>query len=61
LITAVADKEAETREYLRDKYHCAIDLLFDWFVINCMTTDNFCFLFAKQAIPNQSNRRSTVQ
>ncbi len=22
---------------------CTIDLLFDWFGINCMTTDNFCF------------------
>jgi len=27
------------------KYHCTIDLLFDWFVISCMTTDNFCFNF----------------
>jgi hypothetical protein len=25
------------------KYHCTIDLLFDWFGISCMTTDNFCF------------------
>jgi hypothetical protein len=25
------------------KYHCPIDLLFDWFEISCMTTDNFCF------------------
>ncbi len=24
-------------------YHCTIDLLFDWFGISCMTTDNFCF------------------
>ncbi len=24
------------------KYHCTIDLLFDWFGISCMTTDNFC-------------------
>ncbi len=30
------------REYLRGKYHCTIDLLFDWFGISCMTTDNFC-------------------
>jgi hypothetical protein len=25
------------------KYHCTIDLLFDWFFISCTTTDNFCF------------------
>jgi hypothetical protein len=43
------------------KYHCTVDLLFDWFGISCMTTDNFLFLFAKQTNPNQSNRRSTVQ
>jgi len=36
------------------KYHCAIDLLFDWFGISCMATDNFLFLFAKQTNPNQS-------
>jgi hypothetical protein len=22
-------------------YHCTVDLLFDWFGISCMTTDNF--------------------
>jgi hypothetical protein len=27
----------------RGKYHCTVDLLFDWFGISCMTTDNFCF------------------
>ncbi len=48
-------------EYWRGKYHCTIDLLFDWFGISCMTTDIFCFIFAKQTDPNQSNRRSTVQ
>ena len=25
------------------KYHCTIDLLFDWFGISCMTTVNCCF------------------
>jgi hypothetical protein len=25
------------------KYHCTVDLLFDWFGISCMTTDSFCF------------------
>ncbi len=24
-------------------YHSAVDLLFDWFGISCMTTDNICF------------------
>jgi hypothetical protein len=43
------------------KYHCTDDLLFDWFGIGCMETDNFWFLFAKQANPNRSNRRSMVQ
>jgi hypothetical protein len=43
------------------KYHCTVDLLFDRFGISCTTTDKFLFLFAKQANPNQSNRRSTVQ
>ncbi len=25
------------------KYHCTVDLLFDWFGISCMTTHNCCF------------------
>ncbi len=25
------------------KYHCTVDLLFDWFGICWLTTDNFCF------------------
>jgi hypothetical protein len=49
------------REHKTGKYHCTVDLLFDWFGISCMTTDIFLFLFAKQTNPNQSNRRSTVQ
>jgi hypothetical protein len=31
------------KEYLRGKYHCTVDLLFNWFGISCVTTDNFCF------------------
>jgi hypothetical protein len=27
-----------------------IDLLFDWFGISCMTTDNFCFYFQNRLI-----------
>jgi hypothetical protein len=32
------------------KYHCTIDLLFDWFGISCMTTDNFCFYLQNRLI-----------
>jgi hypothetical protein len=32
------------------KYHCTIDLLSDWFVISCMTTDNFCFYLQNRLI-----------
>jgi hypothetical protein len=32
------------REYLRGKYCCTVDLLFDWFGISCMTTNNFVFI-----------------
>jgi hypothetical protein len=36
------------RDYLRGKYHCTMDLLFDWFGISWMTTDNFCFYLSNQ-------------
>ena len=32
------------------KYHCTIDLLFDWFGISCMTIDNFCFYLQNRLI-----------
>ncbi len=32
------------------KYRCTIDLLFDWFGISCMTTDNFCFYLQNRLI-----------
>jgi hypothetical protein len=37
-------------ECLRVKYHCTVDLLFDWFGISCMTTDNFCFYLQNRLI-----------
>ena len=40
----------QTREYKWGKYHCTIDLLFDWFGISCMTTDNFCFYLQNSLI-----------
>ncbi len=38
------------REYLKGKYHYTADLLFDWFWISCMTTDNFCFYLQNRLI-----------
>jgi hypothetical protein len=35
---------------LNGKYHCTVDLLFDWFGISCMTTDNFCFYLQNRQI-----------
>jgi hypothetical protein len=32
------------------KYDCTIDLLFDWFGISCMTTDNFGFYLQNRLI-----------
>jgi hypothetical protein len=32
------------------KYHCTVDLLFDWFGINCLTTDNICFYLQNRPI-----------
>ncbi len=47
-----------TREYLKGKYHCTIEV---WLVWNQLYHKwQFLFLFAKQTNPNQSNRRSTV-
>ncbi len=43
-------KYKKGREYLRGKYHCTIDLLFDWFGISCMPTDYFCFYLQNRLI-----------
>jgi hypothetical protein len=32
------------------KYHCTVDLLFDWFGISRMTTDNFYFYLQNKLI-----------
>ncbi len=34
----------------RGKCHCTIDLLFNWFGINCMMTDIFCFYLQNRLI-----------
>jgi len=31
---------SQSREYLRGKYHCTIDLLFDWFGLVCFENKN---------------------
>jgi hypothetical protein len=51
----------QAREYYRGKYHCTVDLLFDWFGIGSLITGNFCFYLQRQTNANQSNRRSMVQ
>jgi hypothetical protein len=35
---------------LKGKDYCTIDLLFDWFGISCMTTENFCFYLQNRLI-----------
>ncbi len=45
----------------RGKYHCTIDLLFDWFGSVCFANKNKKLSVVIQLIPNQSNRRSMVQ
>ncbi len=45
--TSLFSSILSSREY---QYHCTIDLLFDWFRISCMTTDNFCFNLEKRLI-----------
>jgi hypothetical protein len=37
---AAAGLEPLTREYLRGKYHCTVDLLFDWFGLGCFAIKN---------------------
>jgi hypothetical protein len=43
LSTVVTTCTTSNQGILKGKYHCTIDLLFDWFGISCMTTDTFCF------------------
>ncbi len=38
------------KKYQRRKYHCTVDLRFDWFGMSCMTTDNFCFYLQNRLI-----------
>ncbi len=54
-------QDHQTREYQRGKYHCTIDLLFDWFGLVCFANKNKKFSVVIQLIPSQSNRRSMVQ
>ncbi len=47
--SVLCDKKRLSREYYRGKYHCTVDLLFDWFGISCMSTDIF-FSFLQNRI-----------
>jgi hypothetical protein len=46
---------------LKGKYHCTVDLLFDWFRLVCFANKKQKLSVVIQLIPNQSNRRSMVQ
>jgi hypothetical protein len=39
-LPSVPEPGAFTREYYRGKYHCTVDLLFDWFGLVCFTNKN---------------------
>jgi hypothetical protein len=45
----------------REKYHCMVDLLFDWFGLVCFANKNKKLSVVIQLIQNQSNRRPMVQ
>ncbi len=50
LIVVTTKLEAGNTKGGRGKYHCTVDLLFDWFGINCMTIDNFRFYLQNRLI-----------
>jgi hypothetical protein len=58
ILSDKARSQPLAREDKREKYHSTVDLLFDWFGISCMTTDNFWFYLQNRLI---QTRRSTVQ
>jgi hypothetical protein len=53
---SVAKQPSLEQEILKGKNHCTIDLLFDWFGISCMTTDNFCFYLQNRLIQTNQTR-----
>ena len=46
----------QCREFYRGKYHCTVHLMFDWFGITCMTTDNFCFYLQNRLVQTSQTR-----
>ncbi len=50
LLVQLANYQKFKQGILKGKYHCTIDLLFDWFGISCMATDNFCFYLQNRLI-----------
>jgi hypothetical protein len=57
----LSGKDKYGKECYRGKYHCTIEPLFDWFGLVCFANKNKKLSVVIQLIPNQSNRRSTVQ
>jgi hypothetical protein len=49
-----------SREYQRGKYHCTIDLLFDWFGLVCFANKK-TKIVSSHIADSKPNRRSTVQ
>jgi hypothetical protein len=45
-----AHVKCHARKYYRGKYHCTVDLLFDWFGVSCMAIDNICFYLQNRLI-----------
>jgi len=45
-----ANRKGTNQGILKGKYHCTVDLLFYWFGISCLTTDNFSFYLQNRLI-----------
>ncbi len=56
------DKRCLIQGILKGTYHCTIDLLFDWFRINCMTTEFLfvCICKTDKSKPVKQEINSTV-
>jgi hypothetical protein len=47
---SICVRQESSQGIIKGKYHCTIDLLFDWLGISCMTTNNFCFYLQNRLI-----------
>ncbi len=50
----------ESREYKRVKYHCTVDLLFDWFGLVCFAKKNIVSCHTVNCKPVKQEVNSTV-